>query len=121
MVTSFRPRSPRVRDDTVLTTVRPISDLGELYRQFAEYRLEILEERVRRQLKELRDSHAAGRRVPTKRLKAFFTEQERFLAHMNREMVDDEDVVMGSIDDSHLLTTPAKKEDDKASKRQRFK
>lgn len=104
MVTSFRPRSPKVRDDTVLTTVRPISDLGALYHQFAEYRLEILEERVRQQLKELRDSGAAGRRVPTKRLKAFFTEQERFLAHMNREMVDDEDVVMGSIDDSHLLT-----------------
>ncbi|KAK7752480.1 hypothetical protein SLS62_005633 [Diatrype stigma] len=104
MVTSFRPRSPRVRDDTVLTTVRPISDLGALYHQFAEYRLEILEERVRQQLRELRASGAAGRRVPTKRLKAFFTEQERFLAHMNREMVDDEDVVMGSIDDSHLLT-----------------
>ncbi|RYP79583.1 hypothetical protein DL769_002893 [Monosporascus sp. CRB-8-3] len=104
MVTSFRPRCPRVRDDTVLTTVRPVSDLRELYRQFAEYRLEILEERVRRQLRELRDAHAAGGRVPTCRLRAFFAEQERFLAHMNREMVDDGEVVMGSIDDSHLLT-----------------
>ena len=108
MVTSFRPRSSKIRDDTVLTTVRPISNLGELYHQFTEYRLEILEERVRQQLKELRDSYAAGRRVPTKRLKAFFSEQERFLAHMNREMVDDEDVIMGSIDDSHLLTKKEK-------------
>ncbi|EMR70103.1 hypothetical protein MGN70_005523 [Eutypa lata] len=116
MVTSFRPRSSKIRDDTVLTTVRPISNLGELYHQFTEYRLEILEERVRQQLKELRDSYAAGRRVPTKRLKAFFSEQERFLAHMNREMVDDEDVIMGSIDDSHLLTKKEKEREKEKEK-----
>ncbi|KAI5866523.1 hypothetical protein GGS23DRAFT_275268 [Durotheca rogersii] len=104
MVTSFRPRSPRVRDDTVLTTVRAISNLPELYNQFSEYRLEILEERVRQQLKAMREANAAGRRVSTRQLKAFFEEQEKFLAHMNREIVDDEKVVRGNIDDSHLLT-----------------
>ncbi|KAI0016427.1 hypothetical protein F4780DRAFT_759336 [Xylariomycetidae sp. FL0641] len=110
MVTSFRPRSAAVRDDTVLTTVRPISNITELYNQFAMYRLEILEERVRRQLKELRDAQARGqgnRLVTTRKLKAFLDEQERFLAHMNREMVDDEHVVKGAIDDSHLLTPRA--------------
>ncbi|KAI8635446.1 hypothetical protein F5Y19DRAFT_11746 [Xylariaceae sp. FL1651] len=107
MVTSFRPRNPMVRDDTVLTTVRPISNIHELYNQFAEYRLEMLEERIRLQLKEIRDMAAAGRRVPTKKLKSFFEEQERFLAHMNKEMVDDEHVVMGSIDDSHLINRKA--------------
>ncbi|RYP71269.1 hypothetical protein DL770_008153 [Monosporascus sp. CRB-9-2] len=89
--------------------MRPVLDLPELYRQFAEYRLEILEERVRGRLRELRDAHAAGRRVPTSRLKALFAKQERFLAHM---IVDDEGVVMGSIDDSHLLTRGGAKADD---------
>ncbi|KAI1335585.1 hypothetical protein F5Y15DRAFT_241176 [Xylariaceae sp. FL0016] len=104
MVTSFRPRCPTVRDDTVLTTVRPISNLAELYNQFTEYRLEMLEERIRLQLKELRESNSAGRRVATKKLKAFLEEQERFLSHMNKELVDDEQIVKGAIDDSHLLT-----------------
>ncbi|KAI2784528.1 hypothetical protein F4815DRAFT_126215 [Daldinia loculata] len=107
MVTSFRPRCPTVRDDTVLTTVRPISNLLELYNQFSEYRLEILEERIRQQLKELREANGAGRKVATRKLKAFFEEQEKFLAHMNREMVDDEKVITGSIDDSHLLKKKA--------------
>ena len=138
MVTSFRPRSARMPDDTVLTTVRPISDLGELYHQFAEYRLEILEERVRQQLRELRDCKSSTRaasdsnakcdsggrlrHIPTRRLKAFFVEQERFLAHMNREMIEDEYVIMGSVDDSHLLTKKDKdkeSEEEKKLKRQR--
>ncbi|KAI1083052.1 hypothetical protein F5B20DRAFT_568806 [Whalleya microplaca] len=117
MVTSFRPRSHSMRDDTVLTTVRPISNLSELYNQFSEYRLEILEERIRAQLKELRDVNAAGRKVTTKKLKAFFEEQERFLAHMNKEMIDDEQVVMGDIDDSHLLTPKGKAKSRKRPRR----
>ncbi|KAI0378091.1 hypothetical protein F5Y04DRAFT_291501 [Hypomontagnella monticulosa] len=126
MVTSFRPRCPTVRDDTVLTTVRPISNLSELYNQFSEYRLEILEERIRQQLKELREANGAGRKVATRKLKAFFAEQEKFLAHMNREMVDDEEVVRGNIDDSHLLKKNAtavaettKRAKDKSRKRPR--
>jgi len=102
MVTSFRPRNPLIRDDTVLTTVRPISNINDLYNQFAEYRLEMLEERIRRQLKEIRDLATAGRRVPTRKLKDFFEEQERFLTHMNMEMVDDEDVVVGNIQQDHV-------------------
>lgn len=104
MVTSFRPKNPLVRDDTVLTTVRPISNLGELYAQFSEYRLEMLEERIRAELKEIRESRAAGRGVSTRKLKAFLAEQQRFLEHMNVEMVDDEEVTVGVVDDSHLLT-----------------
>ncbi|KAI3328857.1 hypothetical protein HD806DRAFT_480924 [Xylariaceae sp. AK1471] len=115
MVTSFRPRNPLVRDDTVLTTVRPISNINELYNQFAEYRLEMLEERIRLQLKEIRDLSAAGRRVPTKKLKDFFEDQEKFLAHMNREMVDDEAVTAGNIQQDHI--TP--KAPSKARKRRR--
>lgn len=106
MVTSFRPKNPLLRDDTVLTTVRPISDLGELYAQFSEYRLEMLEERIRAELKAIRASRAAGRAVATSRLKAFLAEQQRFLEHMTCELVDDDKVTAGVVDDSHLLTAP---------------
>ncbi|EEQ88627.1 hypothetical protein RJZ56_000367 [Blastomyces dermatitidis] len=108
MVTSFRPRSPALPDDTVLTTVRAISDLSELYFQFSEYRLEILEERVRMQLKEIRDRKKARRNFNTKAMKKFLLEQEKFLAHMNKEMVEDELVTKGFTDDSHLISEELK-------------
>jgi hypothetical protein len=95
MVASFPPKSPYLRDDAVLTTVRSISDLSQLYYEFGQYRLEILEERVRAQLRKLRADHAAGRRADTRALKAFLEEQEEFLAHTNGENVQDEDVVSG--------------------------
>lgn len=104
MVTSFRPKNPLVRDDTVLTTVRPISNLAELYSQFSEYRLEILEERIRAELKEIRESRAAGRGISTQKLKVFLAEQQRFLEHMHCEMVDEDKVTAGVVDDSHLFT-----------------
>ncbi|KAL8808348.1 MAG: hypothetical protein Q9182_000168 [Xanthomendoza sp. 2 TL-2023] len=103
MVTSFRPRCPNLPDDTVLTTVRPISNLSELYSQYSEYRLDILEERVRNQLRVLRENKRGGKKINVKALKGFMREQERFLAHMNKEMVEEELVTMGSIDDSHLI------------------
>lgn len=104
MVTSFRPRCPNLPDDTVLTTVRPISNLSELYSQYSEYRLEILEERVRAQLRSFRENKRDGKKIDVKAMKDFIARQEDFLAHMNREMVEEELVTMGSIDDSHLLT-----------------
>ncbi|EEH19151.1 hypothetical protein PABG_01470 [Paracoccidioides brasiliensis Pb03] len=115
MVTSFRPRSAIIRDDTVLTTVRAVSDLSELYLQFSEYRLEMLEERIRIQLKEIRNRRRAGRNFNTKAMKKFLVEQEKFLAHMNNEMVEDELVPKGYTDDSHLVS-----EELKARFRKRF-
>lgn len=41
--------------------------------------------------------------MPTNKLKKFLEEQVSFLAHMDKEMVTDEYVTMGDIDDSHLL------------------
>ena len=103
MVTSFRPRSFSLPDDTVLTTVRPISDLSELYFQYSEYRLEILEERIRDQLKALRDARGSGKRMNVRLFKHFLKRQEEFLAHMNGEMLEDQHVIKGEIDDSHRL------------------
>ena len=45
MVTSFRPADAKVHDLSVLTTVRPISKLAELYDQWFRYRSEVLKKR----------------------------------------------------------------------------
>lgn len=95
IVTSLRPKSPHLADDAFLATVRGISDLSELYYQFGRYRLEIMEERIRDQIKRLTEAHTAGRRTNTKALKRFLEEQERFLFHTNKEMHQEEDVVFG--------------------------
>ncbi|EAW10213.1 uncharacterized protein ACLA_046790 [Aspergillus clavatus NRRL 1] len=108
MVTSFRPRSPAFPDHTVLTTVRPISDLGELYHQFAEYRFEILEDRLRNANKYMRDQKRASRPFNTRYLKQFIREQIQFLEHMDREIVEDEKVIKGVTDDSHLISQDLK-------------
>ncbi|KAI9704285.1 MAG: hypothetical protein M1836_007146 [Candelina mexicana] len=104
MVTSFRPRSATLRDDTVLTTVRPISDLSELYHQFSEYRLEIIEDRVRKQLKELRKRKGAYKKFDTRGLKTFLDEQERFLAHTNSEIIEEDKVMVGQLKAEAILT-----------------
>jgi hypothetical protein len=76
-------------DSSVLTTIRPItelSELSELYYQWSEYRAEVLQDRLRAMLKELRAQHR--RRVTDKvRLKKFLKEQEEWLAITNAEIV----------------------------------
>ncbi|KAI9767699.1 MAG: hypothetical protein M1839_004360 [Geoglossum umbratile] len=52
-VTSLRPASPFLRDDTRLTTVRHASDLHRLYRQYFEYREIIAIERLQRAIQEM--------------------------------------------------------------------
>lgn len=111
MVTSFRPRDPTVRDDTVLTTVRPISDLSQLYFQFSEYRLEMLQERICIQLEKMRKIMLDGKKFDTAALKGFLREQENFLAYMNKEIIEDDQVIKGSIDDSHLFMDRASKQE----------
>jgi hypothetical protein len=109
MVTSFRPRSSLAKDDTVLTTVRPISDLSELYHQFAEYRFEILQDRFRQIEREIRDRKRARRRFNTIDVKQFIREQIEFLQHMDKEIVEDDKVQRGVIqDDTHLISEDLK-------------
>lgn len=103
-VTSFRPKQASFPDDTVLTTVRPISNLSELYLQFSEYRLQMLEERIRQQLHLLRDTERGHKKFDTVAMKGFLSEQEVFLGHMNKQLVPDHFVKKGEIDDSHLFS-----------------
>ncbi|KAK1071214.1 hypothetical protein LTR74_003595 [Friedmanniomyces endolithicus] len=95
MVTSFRPKSPFLPDDSVLSTVRGISRLSDLYYEFGRYRLEILEQRLQTQIKHLREDHESGEKTDTKALKAFLDEQEQFVRRTNSEMIPEEDVVEG--------------------------
>ena len=108
MVTSFRPKSPLIQDDTVLTTVRAISDLSELYYQYAEYRLENLEERVRAHLKAMRGRKLAKRCFNTAATKSFISEQLDFLQKTLLQIIDEDKVVKGFTDDSHLLSADLK-------------
>lgn len=110
MVTSFRPKDPTLRDDTVLTTVRAVSNLSELYYQFGKYRLEMLVERTRIRLAEMRQTMQAGKKTKTKALKQFLQDQIDFLKHMNNEIVEEELVTKGEIDDSHLFMSRLSKE-----------
>lgn len=88
MVTSFRPKSPHVRDEIVLTGVRPISNVSELYTQYVEYRFEVLEERLRAKLKEERRREHSKRPFDTPNMKAFLTEQRNYLDSMIEELIE---------------------------------
>lgn len=91
MVTSFRPKSPFIKDETVLTGVRGISNLSDIYTQYTTYRLEILEERLRARLKAERKREAAKREFNILDVRAFLNEQKQFLEAMLVELVEVED------------------------------
>ncbi|KAJ3549504.1 hypothetical protein NM208_g467 [Fusarium decemcellulare] len=89
MVTSFRPKSPFVRDEsTILNGIRPISYDSELYTQYTEYRLEILEERVRAKQKEERRREIEGRPYSIAQMRCFLQEQKEFLESMLEEITE---------------------------------
>ena len=116
MVTSFRPKSATVKDDTVLTTVRAVSDLPELYFQYSEYRLEMLEERIRTMLKAVREQKRTHRGFDTCAMKKFVQEQKDFLASMDQQIVEDSQVVKGYTGDSHLLSSDLKEQSRKKAR-----
>ncbi|KAL1853684.1 hypothetical protein Plec18167_005108 [Paecilomyces lecythidis] len=88
MVTCFRPKSPFVKDETVLVGVRPISDLSELYTQYTEYRLEVLEERIRARLKGERQRQIAQQPFNIPDVREFLQEQKEFLDSMLEEIIE---------------------------------
>ncbi len=116
MVTSFRPKSAAIKDDTVLTTVRAVSDLSELYFQYSEYRLEMLEERIRRKLKEMQAQKRTHRGFDTCAMKQFVKEQEEFLAKMDQQILEERLVTKGFCDDSHLLSSDLKEQSRKKAR-----
>ncbi|KAL2672639.1 hypothetical protein Neosp_013352 [[Neocosmospora] mangrovei] len=91
MVTALRPKSPFIRDESVLTGVRGISNLDELYHQYTEYRLEILEERLRAKSKEERKLALAKKKYDIPAMRHFLEEQRAFIDSMLTEIVEIED------------------------------
>lgn len=79
MVTAFRPRSPFVRDETILTGSRIISNIDELYPQYVEYRLSNLEERFRRALQQEKRRQVERKKFDIKAMRAFLTEQLEYV------------------------------------------
>ncbi|EDU45410.1 hypothetical protein PtrSN002B_001888 [Pyrenophora tritici-repentis] len=97
-VTSWRPRSPFTRDDSELRTVRGISDLSELYYDFAQYRLEILEARIRHSAEEMRAHRREGKKFNTTNHKTLLKDLYEFLKHTDDEIVEEEQVQKGAVE-----------------------
>lgn len=96
-VTSWRPASPFVKDDTVLRTVRPVSDLSELYYDFAGYRLDMLEARMKQEKMAMAARRQSGEQFDSFAHKSFLEESIAFMHHTNHEVVAEDKVRRGSI------------------------
>lgn len=88
MITSFRPKSPLVADETVLTGVRPISTVSELYAEFNIYRMEVLEERFRASLSDARRKQLARREFDIVAAREFLTKQKEYIEATIGELLD---------------------------------
>jgi hypothetical protein len=88
-VTSFRPKSPFVKDDTVLRTVRPVSNLNGLYSGYAEYRLELMLARIQRELEGVTGRDRAGLPFDTRGHKQFLQDIGTFAKQTDDEIVED--------------------------------
>lgn len=101
-VTSFKPKSPFVRDDSELRTVRPVSDLNQLYPEFAISRGATAKARIGRWLEEQEAKYRAGEPFDVAANKAFLTELAAFVQQTNQEIVEPDQVPRGIIEDMHL-------------------
>lgn len=90
MVTAFRPKDPFVRDESILTGSRVISDINELYPQYMEYRLQNLEERFRRALLQEKRRQVERKRFDIPAMRAFLTEQLEYIQTSLDEVYESE-------------------------------
>lgn len=96
-VTSLRPASPWVRDGTVLNTVRGVSNLSELYGQVTDYQLENSAIRISAFRKQLAEARKTGN-VKAKLIKAFLRNERQILKQLEDEIVDEDKVGKGKVD-----------------------
>ncbi|KAM0540900.1 hypothetical protein ACHAPJ_013466 [Fusarium lateritium] len=88
MITSFRPKNPLLRDETVLSGLRAISDTNELYSQYTDYRLEILEERLRDRRKDEMARRKGQRPYDTAQMRFWLQEQMEFIESMLEQIIE---------------------------------
>ncbi|KAF5719686.1 hypothetical protein FGLOB1_1058 [Fusarium globosum] len=92
-ITAFRPKSPFVKDELVLTGSRPISNQSELVYDYCTYRADVLEIRFREHAKKLREQQAAGIKFNPDPVREFLQEQKEMLEATLLEMIPIYDVV----------------------------
>ena len=92
MVTPFRPKSPWIRDESILTGSRAISNWSELYHDYTDYRLEVLEERLRAKRKAERVRELSKRRFDCESMRQFLEDQIAFLQATYAEIYPVEDI-----------------------------
>ncbi|KAF2718733.1 hypothetical protein K431DRAFT_230103 [Polychaeton citri CBS 116435] len=86
MVTSFRPKSPLIKDETMLRGIRNISNTSVLYMQYTEYKLDNLEDRVRDELRKLRKVKEAESGFDVGQIRDWLVEQKAFIDNMLLEV-----------------------------------
>ncbi|KAL4952958.1 hypothetical protein BDW69DRAFT_200450 [Aspergillus filifer] len=87
MVTPFRAKDPLVTDEIVLAGVRCNSHLDELYPQYFEYRLDVLEERIRAMKREEREREVRGGKFDVEGRRAWLNILRGYIGSMLEEMV----------------------------------
>jgi hypothetical protein len=98
MVTSLWPRSPFVRDTSNLKRIAAISENTALYVQYAEYRLQMLEERLQAQLRALRQTRKDEEGLDIEGFKAFLDEQEVHLHDTAAHLVKESELRRGQLE-----------------------
>lgn len=97
MVTSLWPRSAFVRDESFLTNIRTVSNNSQLYIQFAEYRLAMLEERTRAQLDMIKRCRDTGDKMNITALKVFIADQQEHLRITDLALLEEEKIERGIV------------------------
>lgn len=86
-VTSYRAADPLALDDSVLITVKPISDINELYTDWIEYRMKILSDRLMALSEKVREGRENGDNFNLDVVTQYLKEQETYLKKTYNEMV----------------------------------
>lgn len=86
MITSFRARNPFVADKSNLGNIRPISEQSELYFQWTQYRIDVLQKRLEGMRELLEEEHRLKKTTDKKRIKDFLVDQAEWLSDTNREI-----------------------------------
>lgn len=89
MVTSWRPKSPFVLDQTVLAGVRGITDQNVLYYQFSDYRFRNMAARFQEEHRKVMERRQAGLEYDIDGTREFLLEQQRTIDLLLQEIVHD--------------------------------
>jgi hypothetical protein len=78
--------------------LHPVSDLNSLFSDFFNYRLDIMEQRIRRAREDMWAHYEASRPFDTLGHKAFLEECIAFFVHTNSELVGEDEVQRGFVE-----------------------